>query len=100
MHFSKEENVQVKQNLIFRKSGKIILNYLGWKLYKIWDLSKNRMDVILTMPTSESSEMESTNMVTPTVTAFPKIVRNSKIIFLGNFDTFLSWLEYAAMIRS
>ena len=37
------------------------------------------------MPTSESSEMESTNMVTPTVTAFPKIVRNSKIIFVFFF---------------
>jgi len=26
------------------------------------------------MPTSESSEIESTNMVTPTVTAFPKTI--------------------------
>ena len=36
---------------------------------------------MLTMPTSESSEMDSTNMVTPTVTAFPKISCNC---ILGN----------------
>ena len=33
------------------------------------------------MPTSESSEMDSTNVVTPTVTAFPKISCNC---ILGN----------------
>ena len=35
---------------------------------------------MLTMPTSESSEMDSTNMVTPTVTAFPKISCNCILV--------------------
>ena len=45
------------------------------------EIKLRRCVLMLTMPTSESSEMDSTNMVTPTVTAFPKISCNC---ILGN----------------